>query len=59
MITQDEEAAAAEVTVKLDEDLVGSAVDRLQSCVPTELTNLRWALIWTIPVMSTNKKGQI
>lgn len=40
MVAQDEEAAATEVTVELDEDLVRSAVHRLQSCVPTELPNL-------------------
>lgn len=50
VVAQDEEAAAAEVTVELDEDLVRSAVHRLQSCVPTELPNLWWALVWSIPV---------
>jgi hypothetical protein len=50
MVTEHEESAAAEVAVELNEDLVGGAVDRLQRCVPTELTDLGGALVWTIPV---------
>ena len=40
MVTEHEEAAATEVAVELDEDLVGRGVDRLQRRVPTELANL-------------------
>lgn len=41
MVAQDKEAGSGEVRVEFDEDDVGSRVDRLQSCVPTKLANLR------------------
>ena len=50
MVTENEEATPAEVTVELDEDLIGRAVHRLQRRVPAELTNLRRALVRSVPV---------
>lgn len=55
MITEHKETTSTEVTVELDEDLVGCAVDRLQGCVPTELTDLGRTLVWTIPAKHTNQ----
>lgn len=49
MVTKYKEATPTEVAVKLDEDLIRCAVDGLQSCVTTELTDLWGTLIWTIP----------
>lgn len=40
MVAQNEEAAATEVAVELNKDLVRSAIHRLQSCVSTKLSNL-------------------
>lgn len=41
MITKDKKASSREVRVEFDEDDVGGRVDRLQSCVPAKLANLR------------------
>lgn len=40
MVTKHKETTSTEVAVELDEDLIGRAVDRLQGCVTTELTDL-------------------
>lgn len=58
MVTEHEESAAAEVAMELNEDLVGGAVDRLQRCVPTELTDLGGALVRTVPVTETETERQ-
>lgn len=50
MVGENEEATGAEVTVELDEDVVGGAVDCLLGGATTELTNLRGALVRAIPV---------
>ncbi len=55
MVTKHKETTSTEVTVELDEDLIGHAVDRLQSCVTTELTDLRRTLVRTIPAKNRNE----
>ena len=50
MVTEDEKAAIAKITVELNEDLIGGRVDSILGGASTELANLRWALVWTIPV---------
>lgn len=40
MVAKHKETTSTEVAVELDEDLIGCAVDRLQGCVTTELTDL-------------------
>lgn len=56
VVAQDKEASPGEVGVELDEDDVGGGVNRLQSRVPAELTNLRRGLVGTIPAMNNNKE---
>lgn len=46
---EDEEAAIGKVAVKLEQDLIGGTVRRLQGCVSTENSELRRILIGTIP----------
>jgi len=55
MEIEDKESTCREVAVELDEDLVGCAVNRLQGCVTTELTDLGRTLVWTIPAKHTNQ----
>lgn len=49
IITKHKEAAGAEVAVEFDEDLIGSCGHTLLHGVPTELTDLRRSLVWSIP----------
>jgi len=56
VVAQDKEASPGEVGVELDEDDVGGGVNRLQSRVPAELTNLRRGLVGTIPAINNNNK---
>lgn len=58
MVTEHKETTSTEVTVELDEDLIGCAVDRLQGCVTTELTDLGRTLVWTIPAENKNEDLQ-
>lgn len=58
MVTEHKETTSTEVTVELDEDLIGCAVDRLQGCVTTELTDLGRTLVWSIPEENKNQDLQ-
>ncbi len=55
MVTKNKETTSTEVTVELDEDLIGCAVDRLQGSVTTELTDLGRTLVRTIPAKNRNE----
>ena len=41
MVTEDEKAAIAKITVELNEDLIGGRVDSILGGASTELANLR------------------
>lgn len=56
MVTKHKETTSTEVAVELDEDLIGRAVDRLQGCVTTELTDLGRTLVRTIPAKTEMKR---
>ena len=50
MVTKYKEPASAEITVELDEDMIGCGIDLFLGRVPTELTNLRRSLVRAVPV---------
>lgn len=58
MVAEDEESGSGEIRVELDEDDVGGGVDRLQSCVPAELADLRGRLVGAVPGWWQNEESQ-
>lgn len=54
-----EEATGAEVAVKLDEDLIGCGGHTFLHRGTTELANLRWVLVGSIPDMEIEKWEEV
>lgn len=50
-----EEATIGEVTVELEQNLVGGAVGRLQGCVPTKDAQLWGLRVWPVPAGKRQK----
>lgn len=55
MEVEHEEATIGEVTVELEQNLIGGAVGRLQGCVPTKDAQLRGLRVWPIPAGKRQK----
>lgn len=59
VVAEHEKAGSGEIRVELDQDDVGGGVDRLQSCVPAELADLRGRLVRAVPGWWRKAKTQL